>query len=211
MDFLAVALLGALVGAGELVSRYRDDPLRALRSLSAVLYVTFNIIAALAALALVEVFHWNFGIHGSHELRWSRVLLSGFGAMAVFRTSLFVLRVGDKDVGIGPASLLQVAMDASDRGVDRYRGTHRATEVGQIMEKVDFEKAFDALPAFCMALMQNPAPTDQESIANQVARLINSTMDSKAKTLNLGLVLMNVVGRDVLEAAVQGLGATIAI
>jgi hypothetical protein len=64
-DWIVVGPLGALVGVGELVSRYRDAPARALASLPAVLYVGLNVVAAVTALALSQLFGWNFGASGA--------------------------------------------------------------------------------------------------------------------------------------------------
>ena len=54
MDYLIVAGFGALVGIGELVSRYRDAPGRALIAGSAALYVAINALAAAGALGLIQ-------------------------------------------------------------------------------------------------------------------------------------------------------------
>jgi hypothetical protein len=39
--------------------------------------------------------------------------------MAFFRTSLFVVRAGDRDVGVGPSGFLRIFLAAADRSVDR--------------------------------------------------------------------------------------------
>lgn len=211
-DYIAVALLGVLVGVGELVSRYRDEPTRALFArqgglIPALLYVTINALAALAALGLIHVFGWTFG--GAAELpstRHTQVLVAGFGAMAFFRSSLFTLRVGGQDVGVGPSSVLQIILDAADRAVDRRRARGRSGEVSEIMRDVSFEKASEALPAYCLALMQNLSPEDQAELGRQVKALQPSTMDDQMKALLLGLAILNFVGMDVLESAVRALG-----
>lgn len=41
--------------------------------------------------------------------------------MAFFRSSLFTIRVGDKDVPLGLGLILQVLLDVTDRAVDRGR------------------------------------------------------------------------------------------
>ncbi len=41
--YCAVALIGALVGAVELIARYRDDPFRAIIVPSAVVYMLINL------------------------------------------------------------------------------------------------------------------------------------------------------------------------
>jgi 4-amino-4-deoxy-L-arabinose transferase-like glycosyltransferase len=205
VDYAAVALIGALVGLGELVSRYRDAPGRALRNNAAVLYVGVNAAAAIAALGLTQAFGWTFGADGGAELRWTRVLVAGFGAMAIFRSALFVVRAGEQDVGVGPSGFLQVVLTAADRAVDRNRAGARAGEVSRAMAGVSFEKASEALPSYCLALMQNASEDEKVALANQVRLLRDSTMEDRAKSLALGLALMNVVGRGVLEAAVASL------
>lgn len=211
-DYAAVALLGMLIGVGELVSRYRDEPLRALLArqggaVPAVLYLAINSVGSLAALRLIHVFGWNFGGDSAQaNTRYTQVLVAGFGAMAFFRSSLFTLRVGGQDVGVGPSSVLQIILDAADRAVDRRRARGRSGEISQLMKKVSFDKAKEVLPAYCLALMQNLSTEDQVELGNQVRALIPSTMDDQMKALLLGLALLNFVGLDVLEAAVQALG-----
>lgn len=45
--------------------------------------------------------------------------MAGVSAMAFFRSSLFVVRAGDRDVGVGPSGFLQIFLTAADRAVDR--------------------------------------------------------------------------------------------
>jgi hypothetical protein len=69
LDFAAAAGLGSLVALGELgelVSRYRDSPRRALLgSLAAWLYCLLIATAAMSAPALMQVFNLNFGQTGA--------------------------------------------------------------------------------------------------------------------------------------------------
>ncbi|MGB9180908.1 MAG: hypothetical protein WCB68_16875 [Pyrinomonadaceae bacterium] len=214
-DYLAVAFLGALVGAGELVSRYRDEPTRALLTrqggmIPALLYVMINSVAGLAALKLIHVFGWNFGGQETQSnTRYTQVLVASFGAMALFRSSFFTLRVGGQDMGVGPSSVLKILLDATDRAVDRRRARGRSGEVSQIMKAVSFAKASEVLPAYCIALMQNLSQEDQRQLGNQVKELGPSTMDDHFKSLLLGLAILNFVGIDVLKAAVDALGERI--
>jgi hypothetical protein len=207
-DGFAVSLLGALVGTGELIARYRDAPARALWSLPAALYLGINAAASVAALAAAHAFGWTFGVEdaASGAGRLTRILVSGFGAMAVFRSSLFNMRVGDQDVGIGPAGFLQVVLQAADRAVDRRRASPRALTASRIMEGVSFKKAVLALPTFCFALMQNVPADEQSNFGAQVRELDESDMPDHVNVLSLGLALMNVVGDSVLRAAVDALG-----
>jgi hypothetical protein len=62
LDYAVVAALGAFVGSGELVSRYRDAPAGALRTRPALFYILLNAAAATVALSVIRVFDWQFGV-----------------------------------------------------------------------------------------------------------------------------------------------------
>jgi hypothetical protein len=208
VDYSVVALIGAAVAAGELITRYRDAPIRALRSRPAVVYIALNVLATTSALALIRLFDVRFGLEPGDELRWTRVLVAGFGAMTILRTSLFITRIGDQDVGLGPSTLLQAGLAVADRGVDRRRAKARAEAVSKAMAGVSFADAYDALPTYCFALMQNVSREEQQDFADRVvAPLKAARMHDSAKAFALGLALMNLVGEEVLAAAAQAVRA----
>ena len=203
LDWIAVAALGAIVGGSELVSRYRDAPEAALRTWPAIFYIAINAITSLGALGLIHANNW-FG-----PSRWTQILMAGVSAMAFFRTSLFVVRAGDRDVGVGPSGFLQIFLGAADRAVDRSRAAARSDAVGEVMNGVDYTKAFQALPPYCLALMQNVSPEDQQQLRRALEALNQGTADPNVKCRLLGLELVNVVGADVLKTAVRSLGEQI--
>jgi hypothetical protein len=209
MDWFIVALFGGLVGAGELVSRYRDAPARSVWNWPAIFYILLNTGASVAALALIRVFGWDFGAAGEEPVRWTQVMVAGFGSIVFFRSALFTVRLGDQDVGVGPVRFLQVFLVASDRGVDRTRAQSRSTRVSQMMGEVDYQKAAAALPTYCLALMQNLPPEEQHALAEALTTLDEADVADSVKARLLGLELMNVVGEEVLEDAVKSLGAEI--
>src|SRR5258708_7889820 len=205
-----VALFGLAVGMSELVSRYRDAPERALRTLPAAVYAGFNVVASVIALRLIEINDWLHTAGASRQQTDSlRVLRGGFGAMAILRSSVFLTRVGNQDVQVGPITFLQVVLGAADRAVDRLRGVSRADRARTYMAGVNFDKAAMVLPAFCIALMQNLSGDDQKLLANDLALLDKMQSDPQTKAMIMGLKLMNTVGEGVLEAAVKSLAAQI--
>ena len=126
--------------------------------------------------------------------------------MALFRSSLFTVHVGDRDIPVGPSSFLQVFRDAADRAVDRLRAQARGATVAKLMEGIDYAKAFEGLPPYCLALMQNVPDEDQQKLLQALALLDkDQTIDPAIKVRILGLHLMNVVGPNVLTAAVESL------
>jgi hypothetical protein len=203
------ACIGAGVGIAELVSRYRDQPAAALRSPPAAGYILINAAASAAALGLIFTFGWKFGASGGGVVA-TRILMAGFGAMALFRSSLFTVRAGERDVGIGPATILSIILAACDAGVDRTRAESRAGMASEVMRGVSFSKAQGPLPTVALALMQNLPPPDQAALGVQLQKLRDDReMSDSAKSLLLGLALANAVGPDVLREAKTALGQEI--
>ena len=213
IDLSLVFLIGCLFGVGELVSRYRDAPAGALKNLSALLYILANGVASLVALLLIWVFGWNFGITQSDEaIRWVRVLVAGFSAMALFRSSFFVARVGNQDIGVGPSAFLQVLLSAADREVDRLQAAARDRVISLVMDRISYVKAKEPLVAYCLGLMQNVSAAEQSSLGLLVTQIgKGDTTTDQTKARLLGLLLLSVVGDEVLRSAVNTLRADIEI
>jgi ABC-type phosphate/phosphonate transport system substrate-binding protein len=196
----------------ELISRYRDEPFRAVTSPASFAYLLTNGGASCIALYIIKVSDWTFGAATETGASASliplwQVMIAGFAAAAFFRSSFFAVRLGDKDVQVGPAAVLQIITGAMDRAVDRNRAEQRAQAVAMLMKGVDFEMASEALPAHCVALMQNLPSEDIGKIGEAIKSLKEpSSMPPEVKALNLGLILMNAVGEDVLKAAIESIG-----
>jgi len=203
IDWPAVALLGGVVGASELVSRYKDDPWASMKSWPAAFYVSINSVASIAALGLIH------GYQLFPMAPWTQILMAGVSAMAFFRTSLFQVRAGDRDVGVGPSAFLQIFLIAADRSVDRKRAKARSDAVAEVMENVDYTKASKTLPMYCLALMQNVSPEDQDLLKRSLDGLDKQDAEASLKARLLGIELINVVGVDVLKTAVESLGEQI--
>jgi len=204
-DGLWVAVFGALVGIGELISRYRDNPWGTIKSPPGFFYIALNALVSVAALILIRGFGWTFNSL-EDAVRWTQVLVAGFGAMALFRSSLFTVRVGDQDVSVGPNSFLQIILGAADRQVDRRQATVRADRSKEIMQNISFDEARAALPAYCIALMQNMPTEDQIQLMEDVDKLANSEdIQPDLKPYFLASALLNYVGENVLQAAVKSL------
>lgn len=203
LALLAVTAIGALVGAGELVVRYRDAPGRALLCVAASIYIGINAAASLGTYGMIKAFDWGFGQpDGSKAQHWIQVLIAGFSAMAVLRSSLFLVKVGDKDVGIGPSGVIEGLLSAADRAVDRRRGSDRSDEVRKLLDGVTWDQAREELPALCLGLMQNATATDQQVLAKTVKDLDAGDLDPEVRVYLVGLGLMNFAGAGVLKGAV---------
>ena len=206
-QYLVVGGVSGLVGYGELVSRYQDSPGRLFSASSTPVYILVNLAAGVAALGIIQA----TGTLSDTTPPWLfQILLASFGAVAFFRTSLFTVRVGGTDVGIGPSALLQSLLGATDRMVDRDQAEGRAEDVASIMRLVDYNKARAGLPVLCLILVQNLTPGDQESLGRQIESLDSRTdIDDDSKSIILGVYLIRTVGPDVLERSVSALGSQI--
>jgi len=205
--YLWVLVIGLAVGLIELIGRYRDNPWRAIRTRWAIAYMVINGAAALLALYLLEVWRpeWVFGPATASidaKTRVTAVLIAGFGAVALFRSSLLKLKSPEGEMSIGPSVILDTLLRAVDRAVDRRMAGDRAESVARIMENISFERAKAGLPAYCFTLMQNVPLDEQQRFGNQLNSYATSDMDNRIKALNLGLGLLNIVGAEVLERAV---------
>lgn len=205
-----VVLIGLLIGAVEIVSRYKGDPARALFSAPAALYIAVNVIACLGMLVCLRMMRpdWLFtDLKDDPDLqKLSLILASGFGAMTLFRSSLFRIKTADGELGFGPSFLLDTLLFASDRAIDRGVAPPRGNAVQAIMKDVAFERAQIALPVYCFALMQNVPSQEQRDVGVQVKELAAFGLPPEISAFNLGLILINVVGTGVLKQAVKDLG-----
>ena len=202
IGYVVAVSLSCLVGVAELVSRYRDRPTTLVRVPSTWAYVLINGGAGAASLLLLHTFNWRFGVQDPEVARATQVLVASLGSMMVFRSAVFTVRVGDEDVAVGPSTLLTSLLAAADRGVDRMQAKTRAQEAGEIMRGVSFRKSRLALPTYCLGLLQNVSAEDQADLRTAVDALAGSEMTDGQMALNLGLLLMNVAGPDVLRSAV---------
>jgi hypothetical protein len=213
--FLFAGAMAGMVAYGELLSRYQDSPTRLLTTSATAFYIFVNIAAAILAFGLIRALHVlepappaKVDPHGTTWLY--QLLLASFGAIAFFRTSLFTVRVGGSDIGIGPSAMLQTLLSAADRMIDRSQAENRASRATEILKDVDYRRARAPLPTFCIILMQNPTAADTEGLLKQIAALDQRVdIDDDSKMRILGIYLIRMVGDEVLQRSVEALGSLI--
>lgn len=203
-NFCIAGALGALLGVAELLSRYKDKPSLLLRVPAAWGYVLLNFAAALGAFLLIRQFGWSFAQSGTAAVT-TQVLVAGLGSAALFRSSLFMVKVGSETVGVGPNVILTSLLDAADRSVDRVQAQGRLEAVQSTMAEFNFASSHDDLVTACLAAAANVSSSDALALSNSVQALAGSAATPKGKNLTLGLLVIDVVGAEVLEAAVKSL------
>jgi hypothetical protein len=207
MDYVAVAAFGVLVGFAELLSRYKEYTV--LKDWAAGLYLGLNAAASVASLYIIKVGGFQFGSDPTSQKLW-QVLVAGFSATLLLRSSLLNARAGNRDIQTGPAEILQILLAVADRHVDRRRAQKRSAVASTVMQSVDFDKAMTALPAYCFQLLQNVHEDEQKQAAEVINALkLDQSMDGRSKSLTLGLTLLTITGEDTLREAVKALGDSI--
>lgn len=202
-------VIGAAFGATELLSRYKDDPGETLRSGSGLLYMAVNGGAAALAYWLMQVFDFHFGTQEGLRRDVIQTAVAGLAAMAFFRTSFLNVRSGSNDISVGPNLILESFLQTIDRHHDRRMAAPRSKLAASIMNGVSFERAQFSLPEHCLSLMQNISPDEQAALGDSVKGIAEDPSNDRAKSINLGLTLLNLFGEEVLRQAVETLGESI--
>ncbi len=209
---LAACLFGASVGLVELLARYRDNPLAAVRTVWGLLYITINAVVATAVFMLLftQRLPMPVNLFAEAHLALNAAFIGGFGGMAVLRGSIANIRFRERTFQAGPALVLQVILDALDRACDRERGRRRSEIVQDVMEGVVYSRARALLPQVAMTVLQNLTLEEKSAFVAEVENIERDTNRTDTSRLHeLGLLLMNVVGEELLEQLVRSMGERI--
>jgi hypothetical protein len=141
-----------------------------------------------------------------------QVLAAGVGSMALLRSSLATVSTAEGDVQIGFATLVDMAREVADRGVERGQGRRRSRAAKRYMAGVSFDKAKEALPTYALSLLrEGPREEDATFLAEQIATLEALDLDDRAKAQALGPHLIRVFGTSVFKQATTDLWEQIAL
>lgn len=189
--------IGAFLALAELLGRYTDPPMAALKSPGAFVYVLVNAIASAISLYLIHK------LAPQIDNPIYQVLLAGLGAMAFLRSALFKAKVADQEVAVGPAVILDTLLKFADAQVDRGRAVDRASRIATVLGSLSINHAGADLPRLCFALMQNlPADTRQRMLDDITLVVTDAKRSEHVKVMEIGLVLWNRVGIGTLAGAV---------
>ncbi len=200
-----VATLGAAIGASELISRYRDEPLTIFKYAPTLYYVALNAALSLAALALIDVLEVvQARADGSAPASKNdvyEVLIAGLGAAAFFRSSFAKTKVAGIEVGVGPAFLIDTFLGMADREIDRRRARSRLEEIPGIMGGVRPAFAAEALVEYCIHAMQNLSGDEKEQIDQRCKAVLGKERPGNTQSLLIGLILSEYIGIENLKSA----------
>lgn len=205
------AFIGLLIASVELLGRYRAFPGAALLGAPGFLYLTVNAAACMVVFALSTAFGWRFGVPDSASVGMVtlvRVIVSGFSAMALLRSSLFTLTQGETTVDAGPSALLNGLRSLLDRLVDQQH-TEKLILREHLLTGLSFAKDHEALTLLCSTALVNPDPQSAEELGDLAAKLkASADIDDAVKLQIYAMKLLELAGSRAVEAAGKALRAS---
>lgn len=210
VDYLLVWIIGVLFSAIELGSRYKDDPWFVVSSAPGMLYLFANGLVCCIGLFVIYTFDLLKADPTLKDLaqRTTNVLYASLGSFLVMRSSFLKLGSDNSQLDIGLNLLLKKLLEMIDRQVDRVRAERRSEDITRILKNVSYEDVSKKLKVYCVQIMQNVAIDERDKLFTELVAIEASDEDEGIKKLSAGLHIYNIVGKNVLEAAVKDLQLT---
>ena len=198
-------LFGLLVGLSEILSRYRDEPLLAATTNFGLAYLSLNGVISLAAFGVMQRYSAQIFPAIKDDLFLTSIV-SGFGAMAIFRSKLFTFRSTDgKDYPIGPSIVLDTVLKTIDSKIDRRRATERQAEVFDSIDGLKFERVANYIEA-SLSAFQNLSQDDKTEIKSVIDQYRNlPNWPDTLKCLGLGFAFLTLAGDENYEQVILNL------
>jgi hypothetical protein len=193
--------LGMATAFAEIISKFSDEPLKALKTMQAVLYHVLN--GAISALAL-----WFITINGEAEpttvTQVMNVFTAGLGSMLLMRSKLFNIKTDAEDISFGPDQIIKIYFRFMEAAIDRVRALDRMRLV-----KEEFDnKAFEPLKRYSITMLAAAQALEEDErrrLENLIAELdADGACDEQLKSYRLGFELLNRMGEDFVKAMLEG-------
>lgn len=192
---LLTVIFGALVGASEITSRYRDEPFLAIVSLPGRVYITFNgLVSASSYFLLIHYKDKIFPGLGQDLLLTS--MAAGFGSMVIMRSKLFNFKTENgESYSVGPDAIVSTLLSTVDRNIDRYRSFDRqalvykeTTRIGKPSEAPVFLRTF-------LASYQNLSDREKTELNKTIDDILKRTdLDDNLKLMAISFGFLNISG-----------------
>jgi hypothetical protein len=210
----AAIFFGELVGFSEITTRYRDEPLRATFNRFGISYLMVNGVLSGCAFGLMRTYGQKI-FPSAAEPPLLSAIVSGFGAMAVLRSKLFVFRSDDgKEIPIGPDLVISSLLRIMDRKIDRLRAAKRQQLVFDLAKRIaqaaGTDPNFDNPNNFVLislASFQNLSTEEKQQISATADQLQEKFKGRPTlfKAMVLGFVVLDIAGEENLSVIMQDL------
>lgn len=190
-------LLGMATAFAEIISKFRDEPIKALRTPHALLYHLLNGAVAAFALKTLVVFSGPEWIaDGQAQLK--SVLAAGLGSMLIMRSKLFNIKVGGEDVSFGPEQIVKIYFRFMEAAIDRFRAQDRIDFVTSKLGNIRATKVFEYAETMLLASQAFEEKAKAECL-DAIKALNTGTykdLPEKLRSYRLGFLLLDNMGED---------------
>jgi hypothetical protein len=199
-------ICGGLVGVTEIASRYRDEQLKAILSPDGLVYVLFN--GAISSFALILIFQFRgTPPFSSFKSTLLAAIAAGFGATAIMRTRLAVIKGSDnKEISIGPDIVINLLLSMIDRRIDRWRAARRqlivADHLGTLKALGTVEQTTQYLFAALLAF-QNLSEAEKQQFIDTIKANKEKISDVNIQFQAVGFLFLTIVGEENFESALE--------
>ena len=197
-------LLGMVTAFAEIISKFRDEPIKALRMPHALLYHLLNGAIAAFSLKVLIVFSGpDVVANGQEQLK--AVVVSGLGSMLIMRSKLFNIKVAGEDVSFGPEQIINIYFRFMEAAIDRLRAQDRIEFVKSKMGSINPVKVFDYAVTMLLASQALDEKARKECIDGVKALRDGEFKDlsPKLRSYRLGFLLLDNMGENFVTKAFE--------
>jgi hypothetical protein len=190
-------LFGMLVGASEILSRYRDEPSAALLSLPGLVYLAINGVLSAAAFGLLVDYQDSL-FPGLEDDPLLTSIVAGFGAMVVMRSKLFSFKTsGGEEFAVGPDAVIAIFLRSVDRAIDRWRSISRQRLVFRTTQGIAYSAHVADFFKGSLAAYQNLSNQEKQDLREVVDAFAKRTdLDPQLKLMAMAFGFLNISGED---------------
>ena len=204
MDWALAFAIGMGTSLVELLSRYRDEPLKVIAtSQFAWIYLMLNGCMALGAHAVL--LEREFVVVDTPTSLAGLAVISGLSAALILRARVFTAQLGDEQVSIGPGYVVDQLLNIVDAQIDRRRALQRVSIVIEVMEGKDFEGSQIHASTMIMGSRQNLSLQDQKDLGHQIREVTDRKISDQEKAYALGFLVLDFMGEAFLKAMAERL------
>jgi hypothetical protein len=208
-DEVGWAVLSFIIGAGtgisEIVSRYRDEPLRATANRYGFAYLALNGLISVLAYAFLVRYSSNIltSVAGDPVMT---SIVAGFGAMAILRSNFFIFRTEDgKEYPIGPSIVVETFLRMLDRKIDRLRASERQRRVLERLKDIaDYDAAANYLEASLLSF-QNLTEKEWTDIREVIEVYRKKAWPPALRVYAVGFAFLTIAGEENFDQVVENL------
>lgn len=188
---------GLLVGAAELLGRYRDEPQLAAASIPGVAYMMLNGLISGLAYGLL-VYYQDKIFVGLRNDPLLTSIIAGFGSMFVMRSKLLSFKTeGGETFAFGPDAVLSTFLRSVDRRIDRNRsGPRQALVYESVKTLKNPARALDFIQA-SLPSYQNLSDAEKGTLSDIIQKVKGEAdLPPQLKLMAVSFGLLNVAGEN---------------